>query len=231
MCYPCRLRESMQRLTLVRAQMSAVLLLFSDCFLRGALSLILSTTLAGWVGARRFHNPQTDDILVYAYTLYMFRPLVPPSLDSELGKHSGHAWSYAGHRSQVPFTAFSTFTCVFLTFTFTTCAFFCIFTCWARISRLACFVFFLAQREHLHVPWGHLVWLHRWIQLLSFLCWWVPSDSHKVWDLTTSFWDTNMTYNIALSYNSYDYDAPVSEAGDLTEKWWAIREVVGRWSF
>ena len=37
-----------------------------------------------------------------------------------------------------------------------------------------------------------------------------------------------MTYNIALSYNSYDYDAPVSEAGDLTEKWWAIREVVGR---
>jgi len=27
---------------------------------------------------------------------------------------------------------------------------------------------------------------------------------------------------------SYDYDAPVSEAGDLTEKWWAIREVVGR---
>ena len=81
----------MQRLTLVRAQMSAVLLLFSDCFLHGALSLILSTTLAGWVGARRFHNPQTDDILVYAYTLYMFRPLVPPSLDSELGKHSGHA--------------------------------------------------------------------------------------------------------------------------------------------
>ena len=47
--YPCRLRESMQRLTLVRAQMSAVLLLFSGCFLRGALSLILSTTLAGWV--------------------------------------------------------------------------------------------------------------------------------------------------------------------------------------
>ena len=90
-CYPCRLRESMQRLTLVRAQMSAVLLLFSGCFLRGALSLILSTTLAGWVGARRFHNPQTDDILVHAYTLYMFRPLVPPSLDSELGKHSGHA--------------------------------------------------------------------------------------------------------------------------------------------
>ena len=35
-------------------------------------------------------------------------------------------------------------------------------------------------------------------------------------------------YYIALSYHSYDYDAPVSEAGDLTEKWWAIREVVGR---
>ena len=30
------------------------------------------------------------------------------------------------------------------------------------------------------------------------------------------------------SFLSYDYDAPVSEAGDLTEKWWAIREVVGR---
>ena len=90
-CYPCRLRESMQRLTLVRAQMSATHLLFSDYSLRGVLSLILSTTLAGWVGACRFHNPQTDDILVYAYMLYMFRPLVPPSLDSELGTHSGHA--------------------------------------------------------------------------------------------------------------------------------------------
>ena len=31
-----------------------------------------------------------------------------------------------------------------------------------------------------------------------------------------------------LSLSSYDYDAPVSEAGDLTEKWWAIREVVGK---
>jgi len=27
---------------------------------------------------------------------------------------------------------------------------------------------------------------------------------------------------------SYDYDAPVTEAGDLTDKWWAVREVVGR---
>jgi len=28
---------------------------------------------------------------------------------------------------------------------------------------------------------------------------------------------------------SYDYDAPISEAGDLTEKYWAIRDVVGKY--
>ena len=106
-CHSRRLRESMQLLTLALAQMSAVHLLFSDCFLRGDLSSILSTTLAGWVGACRYHDPQTDDILVHAYTLYLFRPLVPPSLDSELGTHSGNAWSYVGHRSQVPLSAFS----------------------------------------------------------------------------------------------------------------------------
>ena len=56
--------------------------------------LVNSEYYPGWLGelvAYRFHNPETDDILVHAYTLYMFRPLVPPSLDSELGKHSGHA--------------------------------------------------------------------------------------------------------------------------------------------
>lgn len=26
---------------------------------------------------------------------------------------------------------------------------------------------------------------------------------------------------------SYDYDAPLSEAGDLTEKYFALREVIG----
>lgn len=30
---------------------------------------------------------------------------------------------------------------------------------------------------------------------------------------------------------SYDYDAPLSEAGDLTEKYFALREVIGMVSF
>ena len=59
----------MQLLTLAPGQTSAVHLLFSDCFLRGALSLILSTTLAGWVGALSLYDPQKDDIEVHANTL------------------------------------------------------------------------------------------------------------------------------------------------------------------
>ena len=60
----------MQLLTLAPGQTSAVHLLFSDCFLPGALSLILSTTLAGWVGALSISlDPQKDDIEVHANTL------------------------------------------------------------------------------------------------------------------------------------------------------------------
>ena len=59
----------MQLLTLAPVQTSAVHLLFSDCFLPGALSLILSTTLAGWVGALSISlDPQKDDIEVHTYT-------------------------------------------------------------------------------------------------------------------------------------------------------------------
>ena len=70
-CHSRRLRESMQLLTLALAQMSAVHLLFSDCFLRGDLSSILSTTLAGWVGALRFHHPLKDDIVICAYIYHV----------------------------------------------------------------------------------------------------------------------------------------------------------------
>ena len=70
-CHSRRLRESMQLLILALAQMSAVRLLFSDCFLQGALSSILSTTLAGWVGALRFHQTKTTSLFVRAYTYHV----------------------------------------------------------------------------------------------------------------------------------------------------------------
>ena len=57
----------MQLLTLALAQMSAVRLLFRDCFLQGALLSILSTTLDGWVGALAFHHLQKYDIVVHTY--------------------------------------------------------------------------------------------------------------------------------------------------------------------
>ena len=111
----------------------------------------------------------------------MFRPLGPPPLDSGLSSHSGNAWSHARHGSQVHFSAFSlcsarTFTC------FSSSAFSP--TQWAMLIRNI-FAFSLAQREHLHVPWGHLVRLYCWIKLLSFFSWWIPSHSHQVWDLIT----------------------------------------------
>lgn len=40
-----------------------------------------------------------------------------------------------------------------------------------------------------------------------------------------SYAGANMPYSAQPT--SYDYDAPLSEAGDLTEKYFAIREVIG----
>ena len=52
--------------------------------------LVNSEYYPGWLGGCS-PFPQKDDILVHAYSSYMFRPLGAPSLDSGLGTHSGHA--------------------------------------------------------------------------------------------------------------------------------------------
>lgn len=38
----------------------------------------------------------------------------------------------------------------------------------------------------------------------------------------------NYNNNYQPQLTSYDYDAPISEAGDPTTKYFAIREVIGR---
>ena len=181
-CHSRRLRESMQLLTLALAQMSAVHLLFSDCFLRGALSSILSTTLVGWVGALRFHHPLKDDIVVRAYKLYI------SCSDHWSHPHStvDSAHTVATLEAMLDMGA----RCIFLHFHLLSKNIYMFFssafspTHWAMLIRNI-FAFSLAQCEHLYVPWGHLVRLYSWIKLLSFFGWWIPSDSNQVWDLIT----------------------------------------------
>uniref|UniRef100_A0A8C9FC47 Galactosidase beta 1 n=1 Tax=Pavo cristatus TaxID=9049 RepID=A0A8C9FC47_PAVCR len=62
-----------------------------------------------------------------------------------------------------------------------------------------------------------------WIQLLQ------AQETHSKIDLSNFFFfcicGANMPY--MSQPTSYDYDAPLSEAGDLTEKYFALREVIG----
>ena len=107
--------------------------------------LVNSEYYPGWLGelgAYRLHDPETDDIPVHAYTCYICsdhwshphstvnsaHTVATLEAMLDIGARCLYMHFHHLHRSQVPFTAFLTFTCVFLTFTFT-CAFFCIFTC------------------------------------------------------------------------------------------------------